>query len=105
RALDRHSEGGLFRSWPRVLAMRELCQLQMAPARRDKDRGVRVEGIPVGHSRNVIRDGALDAVALCDPLVLGRQQLGTLLEMLEKFPEHPLRFAVLGLGGTCQIHV
>src|SRR2546423_8494032 len=69
--------------------------LQMAPARRNEDRRVCVEGIPVGHAGDVVGDCALSPVALGDPLMLGREKLGVLLEMLEQFPEHALRFAVL----------
>src|SRR2546428_264544 len=79
--------------------------LQMAPARWDEDRGVRVERVPVGHPGDVVGNSALDAIALCDPLVLGREDLGTLFEVLKQVPEDALRLAVLRLGGAGQIHV
>src|SRR5438477_434228 len=79
--------------------------LQMAPARRDEDRGVRVQRIPVGHPRHVIRDGPLSAVALGDPLVLRRQELGMFLEMPEELPEDALGFAVLGLGRSGEVDI
>src|SRR5713101_1763773 len=71
--------------------------LQMAPARRNEDRGIRVECISVGHARHVIRDCTLHTVALGDPLVLRREQVGMLLEILEQLPENALRLAILGL--------
>src|SRR5438552_19020521 len=83
----------------------ELVALQMAPAGRDKDRGVRIERIPVGHTRDVVRDGSLRAVALRDPLMLGRQKLGMLLEMLEQLPQDTLGFAVLAIGRPGEVDV
>src|SRR5439155_10971381 len=77
----------------------------MAPAGWNEDRRIRVERIPVGHTGYVIRDGPLPPVALGDPLVLRRQELGMLLEMLKELPEHALRFAVLGLCGAGEVDV
>src|SRR6266511_3915075 len=77
----------------------------MAPARRNEDGTVRVQGIAVRHARDVIRNGALDAVALSDSLVLGREKVGLLLEVLKQLPENALRLAVLGLRRARQVHV
>src|SRR5439155_11656648 len=79
--------------------------LQMAPARWDEDRSVRVQRVPVGHSRHVVCDRTLDAITLCDPLVLGGKDLRVLFEMLQQLPEHALRLAVLSFRGTGEIHV
>src|SRR5437868_175970 len=82
-----------------------LCPLEMAPAGWDEDRGVRVERVSVGHSCHVVGDRALGPVALRDPLMLGRQQLGMALEMAEELPEHALRLAVLGLRRAGKVDV
>src|SRR5438093_12184575 len=95
----------IAKTMPLRLRSSASTSLQMTPARRDEDRGVRVEGIPVRHPRDVIGHGALGAVALGDPLVLGRQEVRVLLEMLEQFPEHALSLAVLGLCRTREIDV
>src|SRR5438552_213234 len=79
--------------------------LQMAPARRDEDRGVCVEGIPVGHTGDVVRDRSLRAIALRDSLMLGRQKLGMFLEMLEELPQDALGFAVLGFSRPGEIDI
>src|SRR3989442_12917051 len=77
----------------------------MAPHGRDEGRGVRVQRVAVRHAGDVVRDGALGALALRDAPVLARQDLGMLLEVLEERPEDALRFAVLGLCRTGEVDV
>src|SRR5438067_13038818 len=46
-------------------------RLAAAPGGRDEQALVRVQRVRVGHSRDVVRDGALDTVLIRDALVLG----------------------------------
>src|SRR6266550_502102 len=84
---------------PGLAAIRAVV-LEVAPTRRDEDRDVRVQCVPVGHPGDVISDRALRPVLLRDPLVLGRQQVRVLLEMAEQIPQDALGLAVFGLGRT-----
>src|SRR5919204_4844859 len=90
RSLTRSKSPGIERSIARGL-------LEVAPDRGDEDGRIRVERIAVGHPRDVVGHRALDAVAVGDPLVLGRQEVGALREVPEQLPQHALRLAVLGL--------